>query len=117
MDVILIRNLRSQCIIGEEPWEREIPQEVRVDLEFNTSIDRAGRSDDLRDTVDYATAAQAVLAYIRESRFRLLETLAEGIAQLCCTQFRVDAVTITLWKRSTLTGVDEFGIRCTRQRA
>ncbi|MBI2346868.1 MAG: dihydroneopterin aldolase [Deltaproteobacteria bacterium] len=117
MDRILIDDLSARCIVGEEGWERTAPQEVRISLELACDLSAAGRTDRLGDTVNYAEVATTVRKYIEESRFHLIEALAEGIADTCLARFPVASVTVRLFKPSHLPGVAEFGVTLTRARA
>lgn len=112
----MIKGLRARCIIGDEDWERIKAQDVRVDIELGCEITAAGKSDDLSDTIDYARVSEEIISYIKNSRFRLVEALAEGVAQVCLSMFHVHAVTVKLYKKSHVAGVDEFGVFITRSR-
>lgn len=114
MDTIHINGLVAQCIIGDEDWERTTPQEVRVDLELSCNAVAAARSDNLIDAVDYAAVAGVVCEYLRASRFRLIEALAEGIAAVCLQRFAVSAVIVHLFKKSHIADVEAFGITLRR---
>lgn len=116
MDAIRIQELRVKCIIGDEAWERTTPQEICIDLELGCGVAKAGASDRLADTVDYAAVAKTVLAYTRESRFHLIEALAEGIAQVCLQQFPIASVAVQLTKPSHIPDVQVFQIRIERRR-
>ena len=52
-DTIIIRDLLVRCVIGIQDWEREVKQDVRINLDLETDAWLAGESDDFRDTVDY----------------------------------------------------------------
>jgi dihydroneopterin aldolase len=79
-DRIELRGLRALGIHGVLPEERERPQPFEVDIDLEVDLRRAGRSDDLADTVDYGAVAGAVAAAIAGPRLDLLEALAERIA-------------------------------------
>lgn len=83
MDRIYIRDLRARCILGDNDWEREKKQDVVLHLDLSTDIGPAARSDDLSEALDYRALKKDVLAYVEASQHRLLETLAEQIAQVC----------------------------------
>ena len=51
MDKIFIRELALRCIIGIYPVERREKQDI-INVEMHCDLRRAGRSDDLNDTVD-----------------------------------------------------------------
>ncbi len=67
-------------IHGVLPEERERSQPFEVDIDLEVDLRRAGRSDDLVDTIDYGAVAGAVAAAVGGPRLDLLESLAERIA-------------------------------------
>jgi len=62
--------------IGVTAEERQRPQDCRVDVEIETDLSRAARSDDLRDTLDYGLVFAAVRRLARDEEFALLERFA-----------------------------------------
>ena len=82
-DRVVIDDLRVSCIIGIHPWERESPQEVRISLSLSVELSPAAFSGDLTDTIDYAKLADEAETEARRGRYRLLESLAEALANLC----------------------------------
>ncbi|MDD5678432.1 MAG: dihydroneopterin aldolase [Kiritimatiellae bacterium] len=105
MDQINIRQLKLNVVIGIYPRERETPQAVIVDLALHAELHVAGRSDKLADTVDYAKLVKRVRKAAAESRFQLLEALAEHIASLCLGEPRIAAVDVTVAKPGALPGI------------
>ncbi len=79
-DRIELRGLRILGTHGVLPEERERPQPFEVDIDLEVDLLRAGRSDDLADTIDYGTVAEAVAAAVAGPHVDLLEALAERIA-------------------------------------
>lgn len=110
MDIIYLKDLRIDTVIGIFEWERRIKQNVRFDLEMGTDITKAAASDDIADTLDYKTLAKRVIAFVEESSFNLVETLAESVAKLIVTEFGVPYVKITLNKAGAVRGADGVGI-------
>ena len=49
MDIVYIKNLQIECIIGIFDWEREVKQRVSIDLEMSTDIRPAAETDDIAD--------------------------------------------------------------------
>ena len=97
-DRIELRGLRAVGICGALPEERERPQPLEVDLDVVADLGAAGASDDLADTVDYGTLAEVVSVVVSESRFVLLEALADAIASAVLGADRVQAVTVSVRK-------------------
>ena len=82
-DLIYIKDLRVQTIIGIFGWEREVRQEVSIDLEMTFDCKRAAKTDAIEDTIDYKKITKGIIKFVEESEFQLQETLAEGIADSC----------------------------------
>jgi dihydroneopterin aldolase len=94
---IIIERLEFRGRCGVTPEERARPQPLAVDLELDCQVESAGRSDDLRHTVDYAMVAERVVELGTSQESRLLETLAERFVTALFDEFRVDRV--KLWLR------------------
>lgn len=58
----------------------------------------AARTDDLEDTVDYGSIAQAVVDIIAGQPFDLIETLASTIADACLSSTLVTSVEVAVHK-------------------
>jgi 7,8-dihydroneopterin aldolase/epimerase/oxygenase len=115
MDTIQLKGIEVDCIIGDEAWEREQKQTIRADLTLHTDLSRAGHSDRLEDTIDYAAVARAVIAYMELSTFQMLEALAEGLAQNLLKEFRISSVAITLNKRAHFPKTEGVAISIQRE--
>ncbi len=110
MDIIFIRDLRIDTVIGIYDWERAIRQTIRLDIEMATDIARAADSDCIEDTLNYKAVAKRVIAFVEESRFQLVETLAERIADLVRTEFGVPWMRLTLNKAGAVRGARGVGV-------
>src|SRR3977135_1990461 len=98
MDKIFIHALKTEAIIGIFDWERQAKQTVIVDLEISADIHKAALSDSIHDTLNYKRVAKRVLAFVEESKFHLVETLAEHVAMLILEDFGIAWVGISLRK-------------------
>lgn len=116
MDIIFLTGLTTDCIIGIWDWERRVKQKVVVDLEMSADIRRAAASDAIEDTLDYKKVAKRLLAFVGDSQFQLVETLAERIAQLVVTEFDVTWVRVRLNKQGAIRGARDVGILIERRR-
>ena len=58
MDIVYIRELEIETIIGIYDWEREQKQVVSLDLEMGTDISLAASSEDIANTLDYKAVAE-----------------------------------------------------------
>ncbi len=116
-DRIFLRGLECHCIIGFIDWERRVQQKVVLDLEFPTDCARAAASDAVADTVDYKQIAKRVLAYVGESQFQLIETLAHRLALLLLEEFRLEWIRISLNKPGAIRHSRDIGVTIERRRA
>ncbi len=110
MDIIFIRDLRIETVIGIYEWERQIKQTVSIDLELGTDIRKAAATDRIDDTLNYKAVAKRLLGFVGESRFFLVETLGERIAELVLQEFKVPWLRLTLSKPGAVRGSREVGI-------
>jgi dihydroneopterin aldolase len=116
-DTIFLRGLECHCIIGFIDWERRVQQKVVLDLEFPTDCKRAAASDEVGDTVDYKRVAKRVLAWVGESQFQLIETLAHRLALLLLEEFALEWVRISLNKPGAIRHSRDIGVSIERRRA
>jgi dihydroneopterin aldolase len=115
MDKIFLSALTVECIVGIWEWERRVKQTVIIDLELATDIRRAAASDHIDDTIDYKKVAKRLLAFVGESQFNLVETLAEQIARVIVTEFGVSWVKVRLNKQGAIRGARDVGIEIERR--
>lgn len=97
-DRISIRGLRARGRHGVLDQERRDGQDFGVDLVLSVSTRAAAASDDVVDTVDYGVLAVDVAAIVSGQPVRLIETLAERVADRCLADSRVQAVEVTVHK-------------------
>jgi dihydroneopterin aldolase len=116
-DRIFLRGLAIECIIGFIEWERRIKQTVVIDLELPVDCRRAARSDEVADTLDYKQVAKRVIAFVSESEFKLVETLAERIATLIILEFGIEWVGVGVNKPGAIRGSRDVGVLIQRRRA
>ena len=116
-DIIFLRGLECHCVIGFIDWERRVQQKVVLDLEFPTDCTRAAASDDVGDTIDYKRVAKRVLAWVGESQFQLIETLAHRLALLLLEEFALEWVRVSLNKPGAIRHSRDIGVSIERRRA
>src|SRR5580693_10222724 len=116
MDKIFIRALKTEAIIGIFDWERQVKQTVIVDIEIGADVRKAALSDSIGDTLNYKRVAKRVLAFVEESKFHLVETLAEHIAMLLLEDFGVAWVRISLSKPGAIRSSRDVGVSLERNR-
>ena len=110
MDIVYIRDLKIETIIGIYDWEREIKQTVSLDLEMAHDIRRAAETDNIEDTLNYKAVAKRLIAFIGESEFLLVETMAEKCAKIVLTEFGVPWLKLRLSKPGAVRGSQDVGV-------
>jgi len=116
VDKVYIRQLHIEAVIGVHDWERELRQSLLLDLELGTDIRPAAAGDDLGQALDYAAISQRLVEWVSNSRFQLIETLAEGCAQLVLTEFNVPWLRLRLAKPGAVAEAAEVGVLIERGR-
>jgi dihydroneopterin aldolase len=97
-DLVSLLGLRGRGRHGWFDAEREHGQMFSVDVELSVDTVPAAASDDLADAVDYSTLASDVVAIIEGEPVRLIETLAQRVADRCLADQRVRQVRVTVHK-------------------
>jgi len=116
MDIVFIRELKVDTLVGIYDWERRLRQQVVLDIGMGVDIARAAKSDKIEDTLDYKAVAKRVAQFVRESEFQLVETLAEKVAELVMQEYRVPWVKVTLDKPGAVSGSKSVGVIIERGR-
>lgn len=116
MDIVYLRDLRVECVVGVFEWERRIKQTVILDLDMAADVRRAARTDRLEDTLDYKAVAKRLIDFVGQSEFRLVETLAEKVADIVLEEFRVPWVRVRVNKRGAVRGAGDVGVVIERDR-
>ena len=116
IDTIRIEQLELDCLIGINPWERLTKQRITVDITMDVDLSAAGRSDSIRDTVDYRVVAKAVAEEVNSSSYKLVEALAARLAEICMTNERVQSVEVTLRKPGAIRNATAVGVTIRRSR-
>jgi 7,8-dihydroneopterin aldolase/epimerase/oxygenase len=114
MDTIAINNIRADAIIGELEWERTQRQPISCDVQLTTDLRPAGQTDSIADTIDYAAVGELIVSLMTESKFHMLEALAENITMAVLAQFHPHSVTLTLHKQAHFANAEAVAVTITR---
>jgi dihydroneopterin aldolase len=110
MDIVYLRDLRIDTVIGIYGWERRTRQTIIFDLEMSADVARAAASDDIADTLNYKSVAKRLIQFVSESDFQLVETLAEHCARIIREEYGVRWVRLTLNKKGAVRGATDVGV-------
>lgn len=98
MDKIFIQNLSVRGKHGVPDAEREQSQEFILDISIDFDTRAAAASDELKDTVDYSHFRNAAKEVVEKSSFKLLEKLADAVAQKVLEDTRIAEVSVSIRK-------------------
>ncbi|MGN0920304.1 MAG: dihydroneopterin aldolase [Cellvibrio sp.] len=110
MDIVYIRDLRIDTIIGIYDWEREVRQTVSIDLEMATDIRQAAATDNIEYALNYKAVSKRLIQYVEERNALLVETLAEELAQIIRDEFNVAWLRLRLSKPGAVRGAQDVGL-------
>ncbi|HEY3487779.1 MAG TPA: 2-amino-4-hydroxy-6-hydroxymethyldihydropteridine diphosphokinase [Gammaproteobacteria bacterium] len=116
MDKLYIQDLQIDTVIGVYDWEREIRQTVSFDLEMATDARPGAASDRVDDVLNYKPLAKRLIQYVSESRYQLIETLAQRVAEIILYEFNVQWVKLRLNKPGALRYSRNVGVEIIRER-
>ena len=110
MDIIFLHGLEVECVIGVWDWERRIKQKVQIDLDMSADIQSAAATDRLDDTLNYKAIAKRVISHVENSDYQLVETLAESVANILETEFKVSWCRVKINKGGAVRGAKAVGV-------
>ena len=121
---VFLRDLVLSASIGIYPHEHEARQRVRINVDLGVEDDgaralsraRVGR-DELSRVVDYEKIAATVRGIVVAGHVRLVETLAERIAEACLTAPRIHLARIRVEKLDIFADAASAGVEIERRQA
>ena len=114
-DRILISRLFLETCIGVPDAERAKPQRIAVSVEIEAGLDAAAATDNLRRTVDYEAVARRIKEVAAARPRKLIETLAEELAEAVLA-FDGTRSVVLLLEKFILPDADAVAVRIERHR-
>lgn len=114
MDIVFIRQLAVDMVIGVYDFEKVKLQRLLIDIEMGTDVCAAASNDDLTQTIDYAVVSQRVTEMLQKNPIELIETVAARVAELVLTEFPARAVRVQVDKPSAVPAAQSVGVRISR---
>ncbi len=116
-DAILLEGIQVPAALGVTAGERRLRRPVILDLEVESDLRAAGRTDQIRQTLHYKRIFEVVEDVASNQEHRLVEALGDRIARAVLSKFDADAVTVTVRKPTPIAGVMQHaGVRIRRTR-
>ena len=110
MDLVFIEDLRVETVIGIYDWEKKVKQTVTLDLEMAFDNRVPAARDAIEDTLDYKRISKRLVAFVAETNFGLVETLAERCAEIVMSEFGVPWVRLKLSKPGAVSAAKNVGV-------
>ena len=121
---VFLRDLVLPARIGVHPHEHAAPQRVRINVDLGVADDGARPlsrapvgKDELSRVVDYEVVADTVRAIVDAGHVRLVETLAERIAEACLADRRVHLARIRVEKLDIFADAASAGVEIERRQS
>jgi dihydroneopterin aldolase len=114
MDIIFLRELKIETLIGVYEWEKRVPQTLQIDLDIALPDSRACETDDIADALNYADIVRRIQSELAARHFNLLEALAERIAQILLEEFKAPWAKVSVAKLQAIRGSRMVGISIER---
>jgi dihydroneopterin aldolase len=119
---VFLRDMVLNAHIGVHAFEHDAHQRVRINIDM--AVDDSGARplsraipgrDELSRVVDYEVVADKVRALIAEGHVRLVETLAERIAEACLLDTRVRIARVRVEKLDVFADMASVGVEIERR--
>ena len=114
LEKIHITDLKLQCIIGINDWERTQKQDVIINVVLYADLKKPCRTDRIEDSVDYKEIKKEIIAMVEKSNFSLIERLAEEISRICLAHQIASASRIRVDKPGALRYAKSVGVEIFR---
>ncbi len=99
LDIIKIKNIEIFANHGVLREENVLGQKFLVSVDLYLSTRKAGKYDNLEFSVDYNRAAIMTEKFVSKNTFKLIETVAENLAEMLLINFRsVEKVRVEIKK-------------------
>lgn len=115
MDTIFIEQLAIETTIGIYDWEQSVKQLLLIDIDIAWDNRKSAKSDNILETLNYADVAMMVTQYVERNKFFLIERVAEEIAELLLTRFKLSKIKIKVCKPGAVVNARQVGVSIERK--
>ena len=114
MDKITIKNAKFECNIGVTEKERRNKQKILIDAELFLNLKKASKTDSITNTINYSEIFKSIEKIASKKEFKLIEALAEGIAQEILSSYPIKKITVRVKK--SLSYAEYAAVEITRKK-
>lgn len=112
MDSLDIKALSVNTRIGIHAWEQRISQRLLLDISIPTDFSLC--AEELNNTIDYDKLCQQITSYVESNSFKLIETVANTVAELIKKEWNVTSVTVSVSKSHAVKNAGDVRVTVTR---
>ncbi|WP_198263891.1 dihydroneopterin aldolase [sulfur-oxidizing endosymbiont of Gigantopelta aegis] len=110
MDIVFIKQLKLDTIIGIHDWEREQTQPIILDIEIGCSIKDAAQSDHIEHCIDYFNVCERMKQLAKEHSYQLVESFVEEVSRIILQEFMAQWVRVKLNKPIAVNEASGVGV-------
>lgn len=111
-DEIILKGIRSNCIIGINSDERERKQEIIINLTI--FYDFSNIDDEIDNTINYSSVYKLTKKFVENSKFYLIETLGNKLADKLIKEFKLNQIEIEIIKPSVFDNGETVSVKLKR---
>ncbi|NLG34194.1 MAG: dihydroneopterin aldolase [Lentisphaerae bacterium] len=115
-DWIHLRRMQVHCVLGVHPAERVQKRMVWMDISLECDTRPAAKTDELNDALNYELIEAEVVALAKKARYRLVESLAELVAEACLKYPQVESVRVVVDKPGALPLTQSVAVEIVRRK-
>ena len=114
MDKVFIKDLEVETVIGIYDWEREVRQLISISLVMDFDLTKAAKTDKIEDSLNYKKISKRVIKLAETLKSKLIENLAQKIADTILKEFPVSSIVVTVEKPGALRVAMSLGVSIKR---
>ena len=111
-DQIILKGIKSNCIIGINLDERERKQEIIINLLIFHNFSKL--DDDIKKTINYSSVYKFTKKFVENSKFYLIETLGNKLADKLINEFKLNQIEIEIIKPSVFDNGETVSVKLKR---
>ena len=115
-DIVFIKSLEVHTIIGIYDWEQETKQKLLIDIEASHDNTIPAKTDNIEDAVDYEFISTSIIKLFQNTKYQLIETVAEVCANWILTNTKSKTVKITVSKPDAISAAINVGVQIARSK-
>jgi D-erythro-7,8-dihydroneopterin triphosphate epimerase len=99
---IRITDLLLRAVIGGNEWEKNVRQDVVINIQLEYDAEKAVASDVMEDAFDYKKLKRRIIDEVEQSHFKLLESLTNCVLSIVMEDARTLAAIVRVEKPGAL---------------